>query len=154
MVVLSATSLKSDVMTTPVSTYFATSIKKSANFSFRWFTLTFGSSVFAASNCLLSCGFCGLDFSRLVVKIYALDTFLACKDTTILPNFQGNPRDFSVCVSKSKIAWRTQRRVTSCVSRPTQSSFPRRASRSRALSLAARTPCVPAARIIVVLLSS
>ena len=67
MVVLSVTSLKSDVMTTPVSTYFATSIKKSANFSFRWFTIGFCSSVFATSNCLWIYGFCGFDFSRLAV---------------------------------------------------------------------------------------
>ena len=31
-------SLKSDVIITPVNTYFATSIRKSASFSFRWFT--------------------------------------------------------------------------------------------------------------------
>ena len=41
-IVLSVTSLKSDVIITPVNTYFATSIRKSANFSCRWFTCGFG----------------------------------------------------------------------------------------------------------------
>ena len=50
-------------MTTPVSTYFETSIKKSANFSFRWFTIGFFSVASTASSCLLICGFCGFAFS-------------------------------------------------------------------------------------------
>ena len=66
-IVLSVTSLKSDVIITPVKTYLATSIIKSANFSCRWFTFTFGSSAYTASNCLFSCGFCAFAFSRLVV---------------------------------------------------------------------------------------
>lgn len=71
-VVLSVMSLKSDVIITPVNTYFATSIRKSASFSLRWFTTGFGSSVFAASNCLLICGFYGFAFSRLVVIVLCL----------------------------------------------------------------------------------
>ena len=74
-IVLSVTSLKSDVIITPVNTYFATSIRKSANFSCRWFTCGFGGS----SNCLFSCGFCGLDFSRRVVINLHRITFLRAK---------------------------------------------------------------------------
>ena len=39
-IVLSDTSLKSDVIITPVNTYFATSIRKLASFSFRWFSFS------------------------------------------------------------------------------------------------------------------
>ena len=82
-IVLSVTSLKSDVIITPVNTYFATSIRKSANFSCRWFTCGFGDSC-AASNCLFSCGFCGLDFSRRVVINLRRFYVSRCKDTTFL----------------------------------------------------------------------
>ncbi|MBQ8712982.1 MAG: hypothetical protein IJ551_09245 [Prevotella sp.] len=57
-------SLKSDVIITPVKMYFATSIRKSANFSCRWFTLGSCSALLNVTSCLFVCGF---DFSRRVL---------------------------------------------------------------------------------------
>ncbi len=60
--------LNSDVMTTPVNTYLATSIRKSANFSFLGFsTITFCSP---AASVGVSCwGFGGLCLSRRVAML-------------------------------------------------------------------------------------
>ena len=60
-------------MITPVKTYFATSIRKLASFSCRWFTPCcgfFSESAPAASCCLLGWGFWGFALSLLVVIFF------------------------------------------------------------------------------------
>ena len=61
-------SLNREAITTPVVTNFEISRRYLPRFSIHVFSISgFCSSVFAASSCLLICGFYGFDFSRLVV---------------------------------------------------------------------------------------
>ena len=74
-------------------------------FDLLWSFFFTGFSVFAASSCLLICGFCGLDFSRLAVIIYALICFDGAKLRLFPQISKDSPRYLSVCVSMSKSAF-------------------------------------------------